>query len=46
MKPPFMHPGAVVPAVMYLLTDNYVTGEVIALDGGYNINMVSYFQNY
>ncbi|TFG60287.1 MAG: SDR family oxidoreductase [Spirochaetales bacterium] len=46
LKPPFMHPGAVVPAVMYLLTDNYVTGEVIALDGGYNINMVSYFQNY
>lgn len=45
LKPPFMHPGSVVPAVLYLLTDNYVTGETIALDGGYNINMVSYFQN-
>lgn len=44
LKPPFMHPGSVVPAVLYLLTDNYVTGESIALDGGYNINMVSYFQ--
>ncbi len=44
LKPSFIHPGAVVPAVLYLLTDNYVTGEAIALDGGYNINMCNYFQ--
>jgi NAD(P)-dependent dehydrogenase (short-subunit alcohol dehydrogenase family) len=45
LKPAFMHPGAVVPAVLYLLTDNYVTGEVIALDGGYNIQLNRYFQD-
>ena len=45
LKPTFMHPGSVVPAVNYLLGDNYITGEVIALDGGYNIDMKSYFQN-
>lgn len=44
LKPSFMHPSAVTPAVLYLLSDNYVTGEVLALDGGYNINMCSYFQ--
>jgi NAD(P)-dependent dehydrogenase (short-subunit alcohol dehydrogenase family) len=44
LKPSFMHPGAVVPAALYLLTDNYVTGEVIALDGGYKIEMKRYFQ--
>lgn len=44
LKPSFIHPGAVVPAVLYLLTDNYVTGEAIALDGGFNIQMTSYFQ--
>lgn len=46
LKPAFMHPGAVIPAVEYLLSDNYVTGEVLALDGGYNINLVRYFQDY
>jgi NAD(P)-dependent dehydrogenase (short-subunit alcohol dehydrogenase family) len=44
LKPAFMDPSAVVPAVLYLLTDNYCTGEVIALDGGYNIQLESYFQ--
>lgn len=45
LQPSFMAPGAVVPAVLYLLTDNYVTGEVIALDGGFNIELKRYFQN-
>jgi NAD(P)-dependent dehydrogenase (short-subunit alcohol dehydrogenase family) len=45
LKPSFMHPAAVVPAVLYLLTDNYVTGQVIALDGGYRIESTSYFQH-
>jgi 3-oxoacyl-[acyl-carrier protein] reductase len=44
LKPSFMNPRAVVPAVLYLLTDNYCTGEVIALDGGYNISLSRYFQ--
>jgi 3-oxoacyl-[acyl-carrier protein] reductase len=44
LKPSFVDPGAVVPAVLYLLTDNYVTGEVIPLDGGFNITMNRYFQ--
>jgi NAD(P)-dependent dehydrogenase (short-subunit alcohol dehydrogenase family) len=45
LKPAFMDPGAVVPAVLYLLTDNYVTGTVIPLDGGYNIELKRYFQD-
>lgn len=45
LKPAFMDPKAVVPAVLYLLTDNYVTGEVIALDGGYHIELKRYFQD-
>jgi 3-oxoacyl-[acyl-carrier protein] reductase len=44
LKPSFMHPGSVLPAINYLLTDNYVTGETIALDGGYNIHISNYFQ--
>jgi NAD(P)-dependent dehydrogenase (short-subunit alcohol dehydrogenase family) len=44
LKPAFMDPGAVVPAVLYLLTDNYITGVTIPLDGGYNIDMKRYFQ--
>ncbi len=44
LKPAFMHSGSVVPAVLYLLSDNYVTGQTIALDGGYSNNMVRYFQ--
>ena len=44
LKPSFMDPRAIVPAVLYLLTDNYCTGEVIALDGGYNIQLNRYFQ--
>jgi enoyl-[acyl-carrier-protein] reductase (NADH) len=39
-----MAPEAVVSAVLYLLTDNYVTGDVIALDGGYHIELNRYFQ--
>ncbi len=47
LQPAFMDPRAVVPAMLYLLTDNYVTGEVIMLDGGYNIELKRYFQgNY
>jgi NAD(P)-dependent dehydrogenase (short-subunit alcohol dehydrogenase family) len=42
-KPSFMHPGSIVPSVMYLLTDNYVTGQTIALDGGYGLHTFSYF---
>jgi len=45
LKPAFMDPGAVVPAVLYLLTDNYVTGTVIPLDGGFNIDLKRYFQD-
>ena len=45
LKPAFMDPGAVVPAVLYLLTDNYVTGSVIPLDGGYHIELKRYFQD-
>jgi NAD(P)-dependent dehydrogenase (short-subunit alcohol dehydrogenase family) len=44
LKPSFIDPGAVVPALLYLLTDNYVTGQVIALDGGYHIELKRYFQ--
>ena len=44
LAPSFIDPGAVVPAVLYLLTDNYVTGEVIRLDGGFSIQMKKYFQ--
>lgn len=44
LKPSFMNPEAVVPAVQYLLTDNYITGEVLALDGGFNIELKHYFQ--
>jgi NAD(P)-dependent dehydrogenase (short-subunit alcohol dehydrogenase family) len=45
LKPAFLDPGAVVPAVLYLLTDNYVTGQVVALDGGYHIELKRYFQD-
>lgn len=45
LKPSFLHPGAVVPAVLYLLTDNYVTGVTIPLDGGYHIDLKKYFQD-
>ena len=44
LKPSFMAPEAVVSAVLYLLTDNYVTGDVIALDGGFHIELNRYFQ--
>jgi NAD(P)-dependent dehydrogenase (short-subunit alcohol dehydrogenase family) len=44
LKPSFMHPAAIAAAVLYLLTDNYVTGQVITLDGGYKIELTNYFQ--
>lgn len=44
LKPSFINPAAVVPAVLYLLTDNYVTGCVVPLDGGYNIQSSTFFQ--
>jgi NAD(P)-dependent dehydrogenase (short-subunit alcohol dehydrogenase family) len=44
LGPSFLHPGAVVPAVLYLLTDNYVTSQCIGLDGGYTNNTCRYFQ--
>ena len=43
LKPAFMHPGSIVPALMYLLTDNYVTGQTVALDGGYGLHTFNYF---
>jgi NAD(P)-dependent dehydrogenase (short-subunit alcohol dehydrogenase family) len=46
LKPSFMDPTAVVAAVLYLLTDNYVTGDVVALDGGFKIEQKNYFQDY
>ncbi len=44
LQPAFMDPRAVAAAVLYLLTDNYLTGQVIALDGGYGIELKRYFQ--
>jgi NAD(P)-dependent dehydrogenase (short-subunit alcohol dehydrogenase family) len=44
LKPSFLHPGAVIPTVMHLLTDNYVTGQCVVLDGGYTNNTRLYFQ--
>lgn len=44
LKPSFLHPGAVVPAVMYLLTDNYITGQCLTMDGGYTNHTRRYFQ--
>jgi NAD(P)-dependent dehydrogenase (short-subunit alcohol dehydrogenase family) len=42
--PAFMDPGAIVTALIYLLTDNYVTGQVITLDAGFHIELKRYFQ--
>jgi NAD(P)-dependent dehydrogenase (short-subunit alcohol dehydrogenase family) len=44
LQPSFLHPGAVLPAVEYLLTDNFITGQVITMDGGYHIGLRRYFQ--
>ncbi len=46
LKPSFMDASAVVAAVLYLLTDNYITGDVVALDGGFKIEQKNYFQDY
>jgi NAD(P)-dependent dehydrogenase (short-subunit alcohol dehydrogenase family) len=45
LKPSFIDPAAVVPAVRYLLTDHSVTGQVIAIDGGFRIPLTRYFQD-
>jgi NAD(P)-dependent dehydrogenase (short-subunit alcohol dehydrogenase family) len=45
LAPSFIDPGAMVPALLYLLTDNYITGQVITLDGGYHIELKRYFQD-
>jgi len=45
LKPSFLHPGAVVPTVLHLLMDNYVTGQCIVIDGGYTNNTTVYFQD-
>lgn len=44
LKPSFLHPGAIVPTVMHLLTDNFVTGQCVVIDGGYTNNTRLYFQ--
>jgi len=43
LKPNFMDPTAVVAAVQYLVTDNYVNGVVISLDGGWHLRFNRYF---
>ena len=43
LKPNFMDPTGIVPAVQYLLDDNYVNGIVIALDGGWHLRFNRYF---
>ncbi len=43
LKPAFMHPTAITPAIRYLLNDHYVTGQTIVLDGGYSLHTFSYF---
>ncbi|MDD4362968.1 MAG: SDR family oxidoreductase [Atribacterota bacterium] len=44
LKPSFMSPESIIPAVEYLMNDNYVTGQVITLDGGFSNEIQSYFQ--
>ena len=44
LKPSFLHPGAVIPTVMHLLTDNFITGQCVVIDGGYTNNTRLYFQ--
>lgn len=43
LKPNFMDPTGVVPAVQYLVADNYVNGVVIGLDGGWHLRFNRYF---
>jgi len=43
LKPNFMDPTGIVPAVQYLLDDNYVNGIVISLDGGWHLRFNRYF---
>jgi NAD(P)-dependent dehydrogenase (short-subunit alcohol dehydrogenase family) len=44
LKPSFLHPGAIVPTVMHLLTDNFITGQCVVIDAGYTNNTRLYFQ--
>jgi NAD(P)-dependent dehydrogenase (short-subunit alcohol dehydrogenase family) len=44
LRPSFLHPGAIVPTVLHLLTDNFITGQCVTIDGGYTNNMRLYFQ--
>jgi NAD(P)-dependent dehydrogenase (short-subunit alcohol dehydrogenase family) len=44
LKPSFLHPAAVIPTVMHLLTDNFITGQCVVIDGGYTNNTRLYFQ--
>jgi NAD(P)-dependent dehydrogenase (short-subunit alcohol dehydrogenase family) len=44
LKPAFMHPGTIVPTVLHLLTDKFVTGQCVTIDGGYTNNTRLYFQ--
>ena len=43
LKPNFIDPSAVVPAVQYLVADNYVNGVVIEIDGGWHLRFNRYF---
>lgn len=44
LRPSFLHPGAIVPTVLHLLTDNFITGQCVTIDGGYTNNTRLYFQ--
>jgi len=43
LKPSFMDPSAIVPAVEYLVNDRYVNGVVISIDGGWHLRFDRYF---
>jgi NAD(P)-dependent dehydrogenase (short-subunit alcohol dehydrogenase family) len=43
IKPAFQYPASVVPAILYILQDHYLTGEFIRLDGGWHLRFNRYF---